>query len=148
MDIATLIGIVISVGAITWAMWEQTHGHLMAFYSTEGFVLVLGGSLAAVMLSMPMSAIVNVVGYIKNWLMGKEIACHHVVKQLVEYAEIARREGVLTLEKQVQEQKDPFLRKGRSCWWTAWTATPSKAPCGSRSTPWPSGTSTARSSSS
>lgn len=112
MDIATLIGVIISIGAITWAMWEQTHGHLMAFYSTEGFVLVLGGSVAAVMLSMPMGAVVNVMGYLKTWLMGKEIACHQVVKQLVEYAEVARREGVLTLEKQVQEQKDPFLKKG------------------------------------
>jgi len=112
MDIATLIGIVIAAGAIIWAMWEQTHGHLMTFFSTEGFVLVLGGSIAAVMLSMPMSAVVNVMGYIKTWLLSKDIACHHVVKQLVEYAEVARREGVLTLEKQVQEQKDPFLRKG------------------------------------
>ncbi len=46
MDIATLIGLMVAVGSIVWAMYEGTHGHLATFYSTEGFVLVLGGSFA------------------------------------------------------------------------------------------------------
>ncbi len=112
MDIATIIGIVFSIGAIGWAMYEGTHGHMSAFYSTEGFVLVFGGSLAAVCLSMPLRSILNVAGYLKNWFFAKEMPIHEIITQIVGYAELARREGVLALEKEVQKQTDPFFKKG------------------------------------
>ena len=112
MDIATLIGIIFAVGSIVWAMYEGTHGHMMAFYSTEGFVLVLGGSFAAVCLSMPGRGIRNMMGYLKNWLFSKEVPLHMIISQMVKYAETARREGVLALEKEVKAQPDPFFRKG------------------------------------
>ena len=112
MDIATLVGIIFSVGAIIWAMYEGTHGHLDAFFSTEGFVLVLGGSLAAVCLSMPLRSVLSMFSYLKNWLFAKNVHFHVIIKQMVEYAELARREGVLALEKEIAKQPDPFFRKG------------------------------------
>lgn len=112
VDIATVIGLCVSFGAVGWAMYEGSHGHLDAFYSTEGFVLVLGGSVAAVCLSMPLRSILNVSGYIRTWLFSKEVPIHHLIEQIVGYAELARREGVLALEKEVHKQEDPFLRKG------------------------------------
>ncbi len=111
MDFATLIGICLAVGAILWAMYEGTHGHLDAFFSMEGFVLVLGGSFAAVCLSMPLRSILNIFGYLKTWLFAKETAIHEIITQIVSYAEIARREGILSLEKEVQKQNDPFFKK-------------------------------------
>jgi chemotaxis protein MotA len=112
MDFATIIGIAVALGAILWAMYEGTHGHLEAFYSTEGFVLVMGGSFAAVCLSMPLRSVLNMFGYLKNWLFAREVPIHETIKKLVEYAELARREGMLSLEKVVAEQADPFLKKG------------------------------------
>lgn len=112
MDIATLIGVIFAVGAIGWAMYESTHGHISAFYSTEGFVLVLGGSLAAACLSMPFRAVKDMFGYLKQWMFAKETPIHLIIQQIVHYAEIARREGVLALETEVQKQTDPFMKKG------------------------------------
>jgi len=111
MDIATVIGIAFSVSAIIWAMYEGTHGHLSAFFSTEGFVLVLGGSFAAVCLSMPLRAVLDVMGYLKNWLFAKELHVDQLVRQLVSYAEVARRDGMLSLEGTAKQQTDAFLRK-------------------------------------
>ncbi len=112
MDIATLIGIIVAVGGIVWAMYEQTHGDLGTFYSTEGFVLVLGGSFAAVCLSMPLKSVLAVFGYTKKWLLGKELPIDNLLKSLVGYAEIARRDGMLALEEALKTQSDPFLKKG------------------------------------
>lgn len=111
MDIATLIGILFSVGAIVWAMYEGTHGHLDAFYSTEGFVLVLGGSIAAVLLSMPLRNCVLVFSYLKKWLFAKDAHPEHIIRELVSFAEIARRDGVLALEQAAKQQTDPFLKR-------------------------------------
>jgi len=112
MDLATLIGVITACGALIWAMYEGTHGHLSAFYSTEGVVLVIGGSFAAVCLSMPLRSVLDVFGYIKHWLFTKEHPPHVVIQEIVHYAEIARREGVLALENEITKQEDPFLRKG------------------------------------
>ncbi|MCL2330337.1 MAG: MotA/TolQ/ExbB proton channel family protein [Phycisphaerae bacterium] len=112
MDIATLVGIIFSIGAIGWAMYEGTGGHFRVFYSSEGFVLVLGGSLAAVCLSMPLRSVLNVFGFVKNWLFAKELPLHEIITQMVAYADLARREGVLALEKELPKQKDPFFRQG------------------------------------
>lgn len=111
MDFATVIGFVFSVGAIAWAMYEGTHGKLGAFYSTEGFVLVLGGSIAAVMLSMPMTACRHAFGYLKKWLFAKEENLPELIKKLVSFSEIARRDGVLALEEVARQQTDPFLSR-------------------------------------
>ncbi len=112
MDIATILGILFGGGAIFWAMYESSHGHITAYFSTEGFVLVLGGSLAAVCLSMPIKAVVEIFGYLKTWLLAKGHAPHEIIQEIVRYAEIARREGVLALENELGKQQDPFLRKG------------------------------------
>ncbi len=112
MDLATIIGIAIAGGGITWAMWEQTEGQLSTFYSSEGVVLVLGGAFAAACMSMPLGSILNVAGYMKKWLFGKEIPMENLIKSLVGYAEIARRDGMLALEEAIKQQQDPFLRKG------------------------------------
>jgi chemotaxis protein MotA len=112
MDLATIIGIIIGFGGITWAMYEGTEGQLSTFYSSEGVVLVLGGSVAAVCMSMPLGAVLDVMGYVKKWLFGKELPVDNLLKSLVGYAEIARRDGMLALEEALKTQSDPFLRKG------------------------------------
>jgi len=112
MDIATIIGIAIAASGIGWAMWEQTEGQLMTFFSGEGVVLVFGGSLAAVLMSMPLKSVLDVMGYLKKWLLVKELPVDNLLKSLVGYAELARRDGMLALEEALKSQTDPFLRKG------------------------------------
>jgi chemotaxis protein MotA len=112
MDIATLIGVVIAFGGIIWAMWEQTHGNLSTYYSAEGVVLVLGGSFAAVCMSMPLKSVLGVFGYLKKWTLGKDIPVNDLLKSMIGYAEIARRDGMLALEEALKTQPDPFLKKG------------------------------------
>ena len=112
MDIATVLGFVMAVGAVIWAMYEGTHGRLGAFYSTEGFVLVVGGSMACAMMSMPMHAVKAMPKYLKQYLFHKGAEPHQIITQIVGFAEIARRDGVLALENSVKTTEDPFLKKG------------------------------------
>jgi len=112
MDLATIIGLLAAFGAVLWAMFEGTHGHLMAFYSTEGFVLVVGGSIACAMMSMPMHAVTSMPAYLKKYLFHKGQEPGEIITQIVSFAEIARRDGVLALENSVKTTEDPFMKKG------------------------------------
>jgi chemotaxis protein MotA len=112
MDIATIIGFCIACGGILFAMFEGTHGQFGVFYSSEGFILVMGGAIGLAIMSMPFHAAKGMPAYLKKCLFHKDVEAKHLIEQIVQFAETARRDGVLALENSVKNTDDPFLRKG------------------------------------
>jgi chemotaxis protein MotA len=93
-------------------MFHASEGHLDAYFKPNEMLLVFGGSLGAAMLSMPLHNITGALSYVKKWLFAKHEHVDHVIKEMVQYAETARRDGVLALETVAREAPDPFLRRG------------------------------------
>jgi chemotaxis protein MotA len=112
MDLATIIGLVLAWGAVLYSMFHASHGAMGAYFKPNEILLVLGGSVGAAMLSMPLHNITGAVSYLKKWVMNKEAHIEHLIKEMVQYAETARRDGVLALESVAREAPDPFLRRG------------------------------------
>src|SRR5438128_5039353 len=112
MDLATIIGLVLAWGAVLYSMFHASHGAMGAYLKPAEIFLVFGGSIGAAMLSMPLHNLTNAVGFIKKWLFNKEAHIEHIIKEMVNYAETARRDGVLALESVAREAPDPFLRRG------------------------------------
>jgi chemotaxis protein MotA len=112
MDLASVIGIVLAWGAVVFSMFHASEGHLEAYFKPPEMLLVFGGSIGAALLSMPLHNITNAVSYVKKWLFNKDAHIEHVIKEMVQYAETARRDGVLALETVAREAPDPFLRRG------------------------------------
>src|ERR1043165_2444378 len=112
MDIATVVGFFIAAGGIVFAMFHGTEGEFKVFFSMEGFILVMGGALGLGIMSLPMQAAKGMPAYIKKTLFHKEVHAKHLIEQIVQFAEIARRDGVLALENSVKHTQDPSLKKG------------------------------------
>src|SRR5256885_8248984 len=112
MDLATLIGFLLAWGAVVYSMFHASHGALGAYIKPAEIFLVFGGSLGAAMISMPLHSITGAVSYLKKWLFNKDAHIEHLIKEMVTYAETARRDGVLALESVAREAPDPFLRRG------------------------------------
>jgi chemotaxis protein MotA len=112
MDLATIIGLVLAWGAVLYSMFHASHGAMGSYLKPAEMFLVFGGSIGAAMLSMPLHNLTNAVGFIKKWLFNKEAHIEHLIKEMVSYAETARRDGVLALESVAREAPDPFLRRG------------------------------------
>jgi chemotaxis protein MotA len=112
MDIATLIGLLCGLGIIGWAIFEQTHGQVIAFYSTDGLLLVLGGSCAATLLSVPLRNFLDLYRVLGKWIFSPETGMEKLILQLVEYSVKARKDGLLALEHEIESSGDPFLVKG------------------------------------
>jgi chemotaxis protein MotA len=98
MDLATLIGFVLTWGVVLFSMFHASEGAMGAYFKPPEILLVVGGSLGAAMLSMPLHTITGVVAYLKKWAFNKDSHIDHVIKEMVQYAETARRDGVLALE--------------------------------------------------
>jgi chemotaxis protein MotA len=112
MDFGSILGLLFGIGIIIGAMYHQTHGHLMGFYSSEGVLLVIIGSVCATMISMPMRNFLQVFGTLRKCLFYKETSLSEAILQLVDFATVARKDGLLALEGRMEEVKEPFLAKG------------------------------------
>src|SRR5437773_6750659 len=112
MDLATLIGFLLAWGAVVYSMFHASHGALGAYLKPGEIFLVFGGSIGAALLSMPLHSITNALNYLKKFIFTKEQHIEHIIKEMVGYAETARRDGVLALETVAREAPDAFLRRG------------------------------------
>ncbi len=112
MDLATVIGLVLAWIAVLWSMFHASEGAMGAYFKPNEILLVLGGSTGAALISMPLHAFMGTLAYLKKCFLNKETHIEQVIKEMVQYAETARRDGVLALESVAREAPDPFLRRG------------------------------------
>ena len=109
---ASLIGVIIGVAALGIVFYEVSHGHLMMFFSGEGVLMVGFGSVSVCFMAMPMERIKAVPGYVKRFMFHKAQPIPEIIKQLAGLSEKARRDGILALESEMANIKDPFLAAG------------------------------------
>jgi chemotaxis protein MotA len=111
MDFATLIGIIAGYGAVIFAMYHSSHGHLESYISSEGLIVVIAGSIACVCIAMPATALLGGLKAVRKLFVGDNISIPRLIEQIVHFAEVARQEGILALENRTHEIKDLFLKK-------------------------------------
>ncbi len=110
MDIATIIGIF--SGVILVALSILTKGNINSFIDVSSALVVIGGTVAATLINFPLADVLSVIGVVRNAFLHKAPDPRDTIKQLVHFAEIARREGILYLERELENVQDPFLKQG------------------------------------
>src|SRR5450432_4102271 len=112
MDLATVIGYVLAWGALAYGIFHASHGAVAAYINPAEILVVGGCAFGATFASMPLHSVLAAFGAVKKMLFSKETHVEHLIKEMVSYAETARRDGVLALETVAREAPDPFLRRG------------------------------------
>jgi len=80
--------------------------------SIISLVIVLGGSIGAVMVANPKSKSFAMIKLMMSTLKEAEMNYLETIGTLVSFSEKARREGLLSLEEDAQNLEDPFTKKG------------------------------------
>lgn len=110
MDFATIFGLLGGFSAILFI--GMGPARLPMFIDLASMGIVFGGSLGAVFVSYPFKYLINLTSVIKQIFSPQTRDPVSVIKQIVEFAEQARREGILCLEARSNEVEDAFLKKG------------------------------------
>ncbi|MBZ0071774.1 MAG: flagellar motor protein [Thiohalobacteraceae bacterium] len=111
MDILTLIGIVIAFGAIIGGNILEG-GHTDSLIQLTAFVIVVGGTVGAVMIQVPLATFTRAL-QISGWVVRPpRLLPQEAIEKIVGWSNIARREGLLGLESIAEEESDLFARKG------------------------------------
>lgn len=111
MDLGTIIGVISGFAFILMAI--LTSGGFIGLYiSLPSFIMVVGGSFAAMLVSNPLSRMLGIMRYVNLTLRTPDLKEEKIISDLVAFSERARREGLLALEDNLDEVEDEFMRKG------------------------------------
>ncbi len=109
MDIATIIGIVSGIGLVIGSILMNSG--LDIFIDIPSFAIVIGGTTAAIFISFPLKEVLKVMGLTIRVFVVKSKNPADTIKELVELANKSKKEGLLALEADIKNSKDPFLTK-------------------------------------
>lgn len=111
LDTTTLIGIFLAFGAILGGQVLEG-GHVGSLLQLTAFVIVIGGTLGAVLIQFSTPVFMLGMRLTKWVFFTPNIVLTEVIDQVVGWGNTARRGGLLSLEPLLEEMSDPFMRKG------------------------------------
>ncbi|HKK32582.1 MAG TPA: MotA/TolQ/ExbB proton channel family protein [Desulfomicrobiaceae bacterium] len=110
MDFATIIGIVLSFVLMILAILQG--GPLILFVNIPSVIIVVGGTVGATLVHHPFTDVFRAMAVGSKTILNKSEPVAGVIAQLLEYANKARKEGILSLQSVMNDVEDPFLLKG------------------------------------
>lgn len=110
MDIATIVGLISGFIFIIWGIFIS--GDIGSFIDIPSILIVLGGTLASTLISYPIKSFLGTFRVVKNAFLQKEISPDNVIVEIIQLANVARKEGLLSLEEFGEKVDDEFLKKG------------------------------------
>ncbi len=110
MDIATVFGI--GVGLLLIAVVAFAGGGGSTFIHIPSLMIVFGGCLASTCVNFPLKDVIGVMKVVQKAFFGREPNPQGLIEKLVELAEQARREGILAIERHIEEIDDNFMKSG------------------------------------
>ncbi|HTQ99615.1 MAG TPA: flagellar motor protein [Candidatus Acidoferrum sp.] len=111
MDIMTIIGIVVGLGAILGGNLMEG-GHTESLMILTAFVIVFGGTLGAVMVQTPLKIFTLALKRLRWLFTPPSVDYKTMISKIVEWGNLARKEGLLSLQSIAEEQKEPFAKTG------------------------------------
>jgi chemotaxis protein MotA len=112
MDIATVIGLLAGFGLIFTSIAMGGGGGLGAFIDIPSAMITVGGSIAALFINFPMNVCFSSLSVIKKCFLTKVPESKAVIAQFKELAVVVRKDGMLALEKELENIDDDFMKRG------------------------------------
>lgn len=111
MDIMTIVGLIFGIGAIIYGNIMEG-GHTDSLMIFTAFFIVFGGTLGAVMVQTPLSVFILSLKRASWMIMPPTTDSKAMIEKIVEWSQLARKEGLLSLQEASEEETDPFSKSG------------------------------------
>ncbi|HSY23377.1 MAG TPA: flagellar motor protein [Polyangiaceae bacterium] len=110
MDFGALIGIAIALGCIIGGN-AMEGGHFASMLGLSAAIIVIGGTIGAIVVQFPFATVGGAVGAVGRLFKKPAVDGAKLVDEIVDYANRARRDGILALESVAAKASHPFLSK-------------------------------------
>ena len=109
-DLASFGGLVVAIGGIMTGLLMEG-GKVADVKQFTAALIVLGGTIGAVMLTTPIGVLVRAARQLVSVFLDHSASRSDMIEEIIEYATLARKKGIVALEQQAAAIQDPFLRK-------------------------------------
>ena len=110
MDLGILFGFLGTWVLVAWALMAS--GDITMFVDVPALILVVGASGTVVLYATPMYYVKQVMAIAKKGFFYQAAPVEKLIQEMVRFAEIARRDGILSLENSTKDIKDEFIVSG------------------------------------
>jgi chemotaxis protein MotA len=110
LDKSTVVGIAIALLGLGTGL-ALDGGKLVQVLQPSAALIVLGGTIGAVMVQFPLRIVLQALAQLKDVLFNTETESDFLVQNLLRYAYKARKEGLLSLDAELAKIRDPFLKE-------------------------------------
>ncbi len=110
MDIATILGLVLGIGSLIVSFLMEG-GHLSALVQIPAMILVIVGTFGAAAITTSVKSLTNIPSLLKIAFFEAPMDTRQLIDLISDLAQKARKNGLLSLEKDLDKIKEPFLKK-------------------------------------
>lgn len=110
-DLTSFFGILLALIAIIGGQLLEG-GHTNSLFQITAFVIVIGGTLGAIMLQNPLPVFLRGMRMAKWAFVPPPQDPAYLIQQVAEWSNTARRGGLLALEPTIEDLDDPFAKRG------------------------------------
>ncbi|MDR2111766.1 MAG: flagellar motor protein [Candidatus Accumulibacter sp.] len=111
MDKISVLGLLVGIAAIVGGQVLEG-GHVGSLAQPTALLIVLGGTMGAVMLQSPYATFARGMRMVLWVWVPPTVDYHRVIRQITGWSQLSRREGLLALENGIGQLNDVFARKG------------------------------------
>lgn len=111
LDLTSFFGILLALVAIIGGQLLEG-GHTNSLFQLTAFVIVIGGTLGAIMLQNPLPVFLRGMRMAKWAFVPPPQDATYLIHQVADWSNTARRGGLLALEPAIEDLDDPFAKRG------------------------------------
>jgi len=111
VDILSIVGILLAFAAVLLGAVLKGAG-LHSLVSSAALMIVVGGTLAAISVQTPARVMKHAFGILPWMFKPPALNTAELIKKIVEWSHISRKQGLLGLEPLLAQERDDFVRKG------------------------------------
>jgi len=110
VDKSSVGGLALAIGGILAGLVLEG-GSLGQIVQPTAAMIVFGGTFGAVMLQFPLPVVLASVRSLADVFFERKKDAQAVIKEILQYAQQARKEGIVSLDREVEKIEEPFLKK-------------------------------------
>lgn len=111
MDILSIVGLILAFVAILVGAVLKGAG-ISALLSSAAFMIVVVGTVASICVQTPLEVMKHALKILPWIFRPPDVKRDELIKKIVEWSNVARKQGLLGLEPIIEKQEDDFVRKG------------------------------------
>lgn len=113
MDIASVLGLILCFALMIFGiLWGNDVSAIFRFVDVASMLITFGGSFMCILASYPLKGFVDGLKSITLIFKTSTMNVPEIIQKIIDLSNVARKEGLLSLEEAAEDIEDSFLKKG------------------------------------